>query len=214
MITFEQEAEKIAGRLGWPQRDNLTAGLVAGMVAAGSKAAWNGYRLTQFVEGATSAEEIEVTTGMKIHIWNYPDESTGLEAIKLAVDANTAEAAQLRRVGGEAQSSVEDIVKAMCNGLCGGSMHWWEVTQVTQQNEGIEAHFNDPYPGAAESENKAVHAAMMTPQGEAAAAAHEGDVGTNPPAGTASNAQELGAAWDRMQTAIADISALLFAPKG
>lgn len=168
-VTYEEEAQKISARLGWPVREALTLALVTGMVAEDSKATWNALDTTWQEEGATAFNTFSAGNGVDMHVWNYPDESTGLEAIVSTVDQSTAEYANLRRVGLEPASTVEDILSAFGASWCAGNMLWLATLSRVQGDQA--KYFALPYPGS-DSPAPAPAPAGTNVQGQAAAAAH------------------------------------------
>lgn len=172
MITYEQEAQKISARLGWPVRDALTIALVTGMVAEDSKAKWNALDTTWQKDGATPYNTFSAGGGVDMHVWNYPDESTGLEAIVSTIDQSTAEYANLRRVGLEPASTAQDILSAFGASWCAGNMLWLNTLPRIEADQA--KYFALPYPGS-EDVVPMPPPAGTNPQGQAAAGEH------NPP---------------------------------
>lgn len=168
-VTYEEEAQKISARLGWPVREALTLALVTGMVAEDSKATWNALDTTWQEEGATAFNTFSAGNGVDMHVWNYPDESTGLEAIVSTVDQSTAEYANLRRVGLEPASTVEDILSAFGASWCAGNMLWRNTLSRVQEDPA--KFFALPYPGSDAPAPDPAPAGTNV-QGQAAAAAH------------------------------------------
>lgn len=168
-VTYEEEAEKIAGRLGWEPTPSVILALVTGMVAVNTKAKWNALGAMQFQPGAVAfGDAIELPGGIDLHIWSYPDESTGLEAIYETVNQSTPEFGNLRKVGFNPNSDAEQIIDAFCQSWCGGNRLWLDTLgEVTDEQE---HYFSLTYPGSQSA--PPVVPAGTTPQGAAAAVEH------------------------------------------
>lgn len=177
-VSYEEEAQKIGARLGWPLREALTLALVTGMVAEDSKATWNALDTTWHEDGATPFNTFSAGNGVDMHVWNYPDESTGLEAIVSTIDQSTAEYANLRRVGLEPASTAEDILSAFGASWCAGNMLW--LNTLSRVREDQAKYFALPYPGS-ETPAAAPTPAGTNPQGQAAAAEHGEGITTGEP---------------------------------